>query len=357
MGSRFDSDLESFAYVSSKTEPSGLRNQIPRNGGRFLFPYSVDSLMMLQTAELLAEKHIEFFGSPSDDLIRESVYNNLQVAMKSDNSSTTNSSSSQYKWGIGTRSILENSDVKSQVKLRSNCGIISSLTSGLIHPSWSSSICSATHSHPSATAGASVISKAIQLGLSEDELLSPTTPGLPATYKQIIEKASSLATSKPFTDDDDFSTDLQQKFSAKFGSDASASCAVAGTVFALHRTLHSLPHLNIHSEEYLANLRQHQSARSHQVRANTLGNSNRMDTEKLLAAMAPTIEQDLPVALAINWAISLGGDSRSVACITGSVAGAIWGEEGIPTEWLLFCQGIDEGRRIADKLYDIYTIS
>jgi hypothetical protein len=175
-------------------------------------------------------------------------------------------------------------------------------------------------------------------------------------YQSLISKSISLATSKPFEDEDDFSTDLQQKFASKFGSDASASCAVAGAIFAVHRTLYSLPHLDIHSAEYMNTITPH-ATRKHSVKANTLGNSNRLDTEKLILSMTPSIEQDLPVSLAVDWAITLGGDTRSIACIAGSIAGAIWGEEGIPTEWLLFCQGIDEGRRIADRLYDITHLS
>jgi ADP-ribosyl-[dinitrogen reductase] hydrolase len=33
-------------------------------------------------------------------------------------------------------------------------------------------------------------------------------------------------------------------------------------------------------------------------------------------------------------AANLGGDADSIAAVTGQIAGAIWGVEGIPPEWL-----------------------
>ena len=336
MGSRFDGDQESFAMVSSRTEPSSLRNQIPRNGGRFLFPYSVDSLMLLRTANLLADKHRDFFHSTNLDQIRESVYQDLRSAILD----VSGADSPAVKWGFGTRQALEASP--NTVKFRSNCGVISAVPSGLINPSWAESICSATHSHPSATSAASAVAESVYQGLHESRLIS----AVPPAYSRAIELASS-----PF---DEFSTDVQAKFAARYGSDASAACATAGALFSIHRTISTLPDLDTSSPEYLEEIQQvlpHK--RPSKITSNLLGNSNRLDSEKLFAGLTPTIEEDLPVALAINWAISLGGDSRSVACITGSIAGAIWGEEGIPTEWLMFCQGVDQARIVADHLYDI----
>ena len=336
MGSRFDGDQECFAAVSSRTEPSSLRNQIPRNGGRFLFPYSVDSLMLLRTANLLVEKHREFFNNSALDNIRDSVYEDLRTAILD----VSGTQSTAVKWGFGTRQALEAGP--NTVKFRSNCGVISAVPSGLINPSWAESICSATHSHPSATSAAATVAESIYQGLKESRLI----PSVHPSYKRAIELASS-----PF---DEFSTDVQSKFAARYGSDASAACATAGALFSIHRTISTLPDLDTSSPQYKEEIEQvlpHKSPRK--IASNLLGNSNRLDSEKLFASLTPTIEEDLPIALAINWAISLGGDSRSVACITGSIAGAIWGEEGIPTEWLMFCQGVDEGRIIADHLYDI----
>lgn len=337
MGSRFDGDMETFAMVSSRTEPSSLRNQIPRNGGRFLFPYSVDSLMLLRSANLLAEKHRDFFDASSLYVIRQSVHEDLRTAIL--DGSDTNSPA--VKWGFGTRQALEAGP--NTVKFRSNCGVISSIPAGLINPSWAASICSATHSHLSATSAATVVAEAINMGLKETRMPSSVPPQ--------FAPALSLATS-PL---DEFSTHVQSKFSARFGADASAACATAGALFSIQRTLSTLPDLDTSAPEYMSEINQILSTQQkpRKITSNLLGNSNRLDSEKLFASLTPTIEEDLPVALAINWAISLGGDSRSVACITGSIAGALWGEEGIPTEWLMFCQGVDEARIIADHLYDI----
>ena len=337
MGSRFDGDQESFAAVSSRTEPSSLRNQIPRNGGRFLFPYSVDSLMLLRTANLLAEKHRDFFDNASLDKIRESVYEDLRTAIHD----VSGVDSTAVKWGFGTRQALEAGS--NTVQFRANCGVISAMPSGLINPSWAESICSATHSHPSATRAAATVAESIYQGLQESRLIE----SVPPTYSRAIELAS-----LPL---DEFSTNVQSKFAARYGSDASAACATAGALFSIHRTISTLPYLDTSSPQYMDEIEQvlpHKRPTT-KIASNLLGNSNRLDSEKLFASLTPTIEEDLPIALAINWAISLGGDSRSVACITGSIAGAIWGEEGIPTEWLMFCQGVDEARIIADHLYDI----
>ncbi len=37
---------------------------------------------------------------------------------------------------------------------------------------------------------------------------------------------------------------------------------------------------------------------------------------------------------AVLLAANLGGDADSIAAVTGQIAGAIWGVEGIPPEWL-----------------------
>lgn len=337
MGSRFDGDIDTFASVSSRTDPASLRNQIPRNGGRFLFPYSVDSLMLLRSANLLADKHRDFFDNPSMDRIRDSIYEDLRSAIL--NVSSNNSPA--IKWGFGTRQALEADP--NTVKFRSNCGVISAIPSGLINPDWAASICSATHSHHSATTSATLVAEAVHFGLNESSLL----PSIPSSFTRALELAS-----LPF---DEFSTDVQSKFAARFGSDASASCATAAALFSVHRTISCLPDLDTTSPKYLHQIEQAlpHNRSSRRITSNLLGNSNRLDSEKLFESLTPSIEDDLPVALAINWAISLGGDSRSLGCITGSIAGAIWGEEGIPTEWLMFCQGVDEARIVADHLYDI----
>jgi hypothetical protein len=128
-------------------------------------------------------------------------------------------------------------------------------------------------------------------------------------------------------------------------------------LFALYRTIHSLPHLDASSEEYIARIKEVSRAGAAKEKKglslNTFGNSNRLDTAGMFSGLTPSIEQDLPVALSVAWAISVGGDVRSNACLAGGLAGSIWGEEGIPPEWLMFCEGVDLGRQAADSLFDL----
>jgi ADP-ribosylglycohydrolase len=84
---------------------------------------------------------------------------------------------------------------------------------------------------------------------------------------------------------------------------------------------------------------------------NLLGNSNRLDASKAMDRETAVIENESPIAIAINWAISLGGDTRSNGCIAGALAGAYWGDEHIPDEWLIYCEGTADARLIADQLY------
>ncbi len=49
------------------------------------------------------------------------------------------------------------------------------------------------------------------------------------------------------------------------------------------------------------------------------------------AVWAVRVSQDF--AGALRRAIDLGGDTDTVACVTGALAGAVWGDEPIPTAW------------------------
>jgi ADP-ribosylglycohydrolase len=231
------------------------------------------------------------------------------------------------------------------------------LLAGLISPDDTSEpICSATHTHVTAVQGAKLIARAVEVAVKEERLFSSSdVDSSMAHYKKLVPKAVDLATAKEYNEEDEFTTDLQDRFRARFGLDASSQCAVASTIFALHRTVHSLPYLNAASEEYqeriLTVARAGMEKEKRGVAMNVLGNSNRLDTALLFSKLTPSIEQDLPVAIAVGWAISLGGDVRSNACLAGGLAGALWGEQGIPDEWLMFSEGTDEARHLADDLF------
>lgn len=349
MGSRFDKSPSPFASIASRIEPSSLRNQIPRNGGRFLFPMGVDSLMLTATGDILrqyADGRIQH-GSISTKLLES-----LQLRLENQSRD-----SSSVTWGAGTRNALESQFPVSESNLRSNCGVTRALLAGLISPDDTSEpICSATHTHVTAVQGAKLIARAVEVAVKEERLFSEIdVDSSMAHYKKLVPKAVDLATGKEYNEEDEFTTDLQDRFRARFGLDASSQCAVASTIFALHRTVHSLPYLNAASEEYqeriLTVARAGMEKEKRGVAMNVLGNSNRLDTALLFSKLTPSIEQDLPVAIAVGWAISLGGDVRSNACLAGGLAGALWGEQGIPDEWLMFSEGIDEARHLADDLF------
>jgi len=60
-----------------------------------------------------------------------------------------------------------------------------------------------------------------------------------------------------------------------------------------------------------------------------------------------------PVLRSIFYAISLGGDSDTIASMAGAIAGAYWGYELIPNEILRVCEASKETIRIADDLFNI----
>ena len=354
MGARFDRSAEPFALVASRIEPASLRNQIPRNGGRFLFPYGVDSLMLLAASDAVLQSYSHTGASVDSGSLQGLVLEKLKAALQSQTSD-----SSSIKWGMGTRHVLENASSIDGTRLRSNCGISRALVAGLVDPFViAEPLCAATHSHPTAIEGAKTVAQAVHLALHEDRPIrvSDFKSSIPS-YASSLAKAIDLATNKPYDGDDDFSTRLQERFVGQFGSDASSQCAVAASTFALYRTIHSLPYLDASSKEYLRRIQTVTKAGEAKakkgVAMNTLGNSNRMDTESLFSKLTPSIEQDLPVSLAVGWSISLGGDTRTNACLAGGLAGAIWGEEGIPDEWLMFCEGVDAARTVADALYSL----
>lgn len=351
MGARFDKSAEQFAMVASRIEPSSLRNQIPRNGGRFLFPYGVDSLMLKTSGNALVN-HFRS-GSNSVDLTA-AIAQSLRESMEAHTRA-----SSSVKWGVGTRNVLESDVSVVEKQLRSNCGITRAMVAGLVSPDTTAeAVCAATHTHTSAIQGAKLVAKSVHVAVTSERLMTEADVSDDmVSYKPIVSRARSLATAKPYDEDEEFHTDLQDRFRGRFGQDASSQCAVASMIFSLYRTIHSLPYLDSTSKSYRERIERltqpGQEKQNSKLTKNLLGNSNRLDTELLFSKLTPSIEQDLPVALAVGWAISLGGDVRSNACLAGGLAGALWGDEAIPAEWIMFSEGMDEGRALADQLLEI----
>ncbi|CAL1279244.1 unnamed protein product [Larinioides sclopetarius] len=60
-----------------------------------------------------------------------------------------------------------------------------------------------------------------------------------------------------------------------------------------------------------------------------------------------------PFVRSIYFAISIGGDTDTIAAITGSIAGAYYGIDAIPTELQERCEFKDGIDNLAHKLYDV----
>jgi poly(ADP-ribose) glycohydrolase ARH3 len=53
------------------------------------------------------------------------------------------------------------------------------------------------------------------------------------------------------------------------------------------------------------------------------------------------------------YAISLGGDTDTIASMAGAIAGAYWGDEQIPEEWYPVTEGVNEITKYANELCDL----
>ena len=53
----------------------------------------------------------------------------------------------------------------------------------------------------------------------------------------------------------------------------------------------------------------------------------------------------------IPYAISLGGDTDTIASMAGAIGGAYWGKACIPTEWVDSVEGANHAVKLADGLY------
>ena len=55
----------------------------------------------------------------------------------------------------------------------------------------------------------------------------------------------------------------------------------------------------------------------------------------------------------IPFAISLGGDTDTIASMAGAIAGAHFGFDSIPKDWVECCEGVSRLTALADSLYDL----
>ena len=52
------------------------------------------------------------------------------------------------------------------------------------------------------------------------------------------------------------------------------------------------------------------------------------------------------------YAISLGGDTDTIATMAAAIAGAALGDEQIPESWQYYCEGVADAEDFAEKLFN-----
>jgi len=55
---------------------------------------------------------------------------------------------------------------------------------------------------------------------------------------------------------------------------------------------------------------------------------------------------------AVRTAISLGGDTDTIASMTGAIAGAFYGDREVAPALLNHCEGVQQALHLADALYE-----
>lgn len=55
----------------------------------------------------------------------------------------------------------------------------------------------------------------------------------------------------------------------------------------------------------------------------------------------------------VPFAISLGGDTDTIASMAGAIGGAYWGFDAIPMDWVDSCEEVTRCHDLADSLYDM----
>jgi poly(ADP-ribose) glycohydrolase ARH3 len=56
---------------------------------------------------------------------------------------------------------------------------------------------------------------------------------------------------------------------------------------------------------------------------------------------------------AVIYAVSLGGDADTIGAMTGAIAGACYGMEGIPSQWRETVENREYIEQLAKKLWDV----
>jgi poly(ADP-ribose) glycohydrolase ARH3 len=84
--------------------------------------------------------------------------------------------------------------------------------------------------------------------------------------------------------------------------------------------------------------------------AATLG-TGLLAAESVPAAICAFLRHPRSFADAIRFAVGLGGDTDTIAAMTGAISGALLGEAAIPGRWVSRVEGTGQLRGLADRLY------
>ncbi|XP_028416291.1 ADP-ribose glycohydrolase ARH3-like isoform X1 [Dendronephthya gigantea] len=86
---------------------------------------------------------------------------------------------------------------------------------------------------------------------------------------------------------------------------------------------------------------------------NTLGTGIKAIEAVPAAIFSFLYKSDACVKDVLFYAMSLGGDTDTIACMAGAIAGAYWGRENIPEDWYPVTEGVEKMTQYADELYEL----
>lgn len=72
--------------------------------------------------------------------------------------------------------------------------------------------------------------------------------------------------------------------------------------------------------------------------------------EAVPAALCAFLHHPASYPDAVRFAIGLGGDTGSIAAMTGAIAGARLGEAAVPVHWRAYTEGVEEIQQLADRI-------
>lgn len=85
----------------------------------------------------------------------------------------------------------------------------------------------------------------------------------------------------------------------------------------------------------------------------TFGNGIRAEQAVPAAIFAFLYKGRASFTESINFAISLGGDTDTIASMTGAISGAYWGLGAIPNFWQDKVEAVDEAIDFAQKIHEL----